>query len=197
MSKDAISLTQEDLREYLKEIFNLYNQKNVTELSYYPALKNFLEKIIQNKNYKIIVNPSEEWGMPDFVVQEGEIIIGYIEAKTPDKDLDKIVAGDQVSRYLEAFPNVIVTNFIEFIFLQGEDIDPIEIKLCSEKDLLTSNIPRIKDEKISKCQDILTQFLKIFINGCSLVNGRILNSCLALNATYASAKELVKKASFD
>jgi len=63
MSKDTISLTQEDLREYLQEIFNLYNQKNVTELSYYPALKEFLEKIIQNKSYKVIVNPSEEWGM--------------------------------------------------------------------------------------------------------------------------------------
>ncbi len=159
MSKDIISLRQEDLREYLKEIFNLYNQKNVTELSYYPALKEFLEKIIPNKNYKVIVNPSEEWGMPDFVVQEGEIIIGYIEAKTPDKDLVKVIAGDQVKRYLEAFPNVIVTNFIEFIFLQGEDIDPIEIKLCYEKDLLTPKIPRFKDDKISKFQDILTQFI--------------------------------------
>lgn len=159
MSKDGISLTQEDVRVYLKEIFNLYNKKNVTELSYYPALKDFLEKIIQNKNYTVMVNPSEEWGMPDFIVQEGEIIIGYIEAKTPDKDLDKIIAGDQVRRYLEAFPNVIVTNFIEFVFLQGEDIDPIEIRLCYEKDLATSTIPRLKDDKISKWQDILTQFV--------------------------------------
>jgi hypothetical protein len=41
--------------------------------------------------------------------------VGYIEAKAPTtKDLDAIESTEQLKRYLHTFPNIILTNFLEF-----------------------------------------------------------------------------------
>jgi type I restriction-modification system DNA methylase subunit len=141
------------------EISDLFNQGNATELSYYPSLQNFLLAVSTNPNSKVIVNPSEEWGMPDFLVLDRESIIGYIEAKTPETDLDKVIESEQIQRYLDAFPNVILTNFIEFILLQDDKIEPIRIKLTSTFSLKKNQPITVNDDNLEELNNLFTRFL--------------------------------------
>ncbi len=54
--------------------------------------------------------------------------MGYIEAKTPGTNLDQVETSEQLDRYLNTFPNVILTNFYEFrLYREGQLIDHITI----------------------------------------------------------------------
>ncbi len=63
-----------------------------------------------------------EGGNPDFRLWDGEQhIVGYIEAKEPTKELDKIEESEQLRKYRQVFPNLILKNFIEFrLYRNGE-----------------------------------------------------------------------------
>ena len=58
-------------------------------------------------------------GNPDFRLWDGKAhIIGYIEAKKPTEErLDHIEKSEQLERYRSTFPNLILTNFLEFPFV--------------------------------------------------------------------------------
>ncbi|MFH1703247.1 MAG: type ISP restriction/modification enzyme, partial [Nitrospirota bacterium] len=67
-----------------------------------------------------------EAGNPDFRIWDGkQHITGYIEAKDPTIDnLDRIEDTKQLKRYLHTFPNLILTNFLEFrLYRNGLLID--------------------------------------------------------------------------
>ena len=54
-------------------------------------------------------------------------ITGYIEAKAPTEErLDVVETSEQLQRYRETFPNLILTNFFEFrLCRQGERVDQV------------------------------------------------------------------------
>ncbi|MDO8095103.1 MAG: N-6 DNA methylase, partial [Candidatus Brocadiales bacterium] len=56
-------------------------------------------------------------------------IIGYIEAKAPiTEHLDQVETTEQLKRYLKTFPNLILTNFLEFrLYRNGEQIERVSI----------------------------------------------------------------------
>src|SRR5450830_1564053 len=105
---------------YINEIFSKFSKGDSLEQSYYGTLETFLKNYGQsiNKKTSVTTNPKQtEAGNPDFRVWDGTVkITGYIEAKNPFlvKNLDDIENTEQIKRYLEAFPNFILTNFIEF-----------------------------------------------------------------------------------
>ena len=71
-----------------------------------------------------------EAGNPDFRVWDGEQhIIGYIEAKAPHEgDLRMIAETEQLVRYRNTFPNLILTNFTEFrLYRNSELVDSVRI----------------------------------------------------------------------
>jgi predicted helicase len=122
------------LKSYLKKIFDISNQGDATEASYYPALKQLLEEYAESigkKNIFITTIPKQtEAGNPDFRVWDGkQHIVGYIEAKAPTFNyLDQIETTDQLKRYINIFPNLILTNFYEFrLYRKGILIDKVII----------------------------------------------------------------------
>ena len=108
------------LKTYLKKIADTANHDDAREESYYPVLKELLDEYcrsIGKKNIRVTVLPKKtEAGNPDFRVWDGkQHITGYIEAKDPAKDnLDRIEDSEQLKRYRHTFPNLILTNFLEF-----------------------------------------------------------------------------------
>jgi hypothetical protein len=108
------------LKAYLKQIAETSNRGDAREESYYPILKDLLNEYcssIGKKNVHITPQPKKtEAGNPDFRVWDGkQHITGYIEAKDPTVDnLDRIEDTEQLKRYLHTFPNLILTNFLEF-----------------------------------------------------------------------------------
>ena len=90
------------------------------EESYYGAFEGLLKEWATSsgkKNIHITTLPKQtEAGNPDFRVWDGkQHIVGYIEAKAPiTEDLRAIEDSEQLRRYRNTFPNLILTNFFEF-----------------------------------------------------------------------------------
>ncbi len=118
---------KEILSDYLSKIQALINSGKATEESYYHILKEMIDAwALKNnrKNCEVLILPkATEGGNPDFRVWDGKArITGYIEAKKPETfHLDPIAVTPQLKRYLETFPNLILTNFFEFrLYQHGE-----------------------------------------------------------------------------
>ena len=121
------------LEKYIAEIFATYSKGDAREESFYHALKNLLEEYaagINKKSVQVTTLPKKtEAGNPDFRVWDGkQRIVGYLEAKLPDADLNRIEDSEQLKRYLDTFPNLILTNFFEFrLYRDGQLIDKVQI----------------------------------------------------------------------
>jgi len=122
------------LKSYLKRIFDISNRGDAREESYYSALEELLNQYAESigkKSIQITTLPKKtEAGNPDFRVWDGkQHIVGYIEAKAPTTEyLDQIETTDQLKRYINIFPNLILTNFYEFrLYRKGVQIDKVII----------------------------------------------------------------------
>ncbi len=118
------------LKPYLKKISNLAKTEAAREESYYSTLESLLNEYLESvhrKNIHIMTLPKKtEAGNPDFRVWDGkQHIVGYIEAKAPStENLDRIENSEQLKRYRRTFPNLVLTNFLEFrLYRNGDLID--------------------------------------------------------------------------
>lgn len=121
------------LKQYLKEIHDITLRGDATEESYYSVLERLFLNFanLSHQNLQITTLPKKtEAGNPDFRVWDGkQHIIGYIEAKAPEVEhLSRIEQSGQLKRYLQTFPNLILTNFFEFrLYRDGILIDKVQI----------------------------------------------------------------------
>ncbi len=121
------------IKAYLKNIASTTAQGDAREESYYPKLSEFLEdfaKSIYKNNISITTLPKKtEAGNPDFRVWDrSQHIVGYIEAKKQEKNLDVIENTNQLKRYRSTFPNLILTDFYEFrLYRNGIFLDKVSI----------------------------------------------------------------------
>ncbi|MBF0345547.1 MAG: N-6 DNA methylase [Nitrospirae bacterium] len=122
------------LSRYLNEITEIANYGDAREETYYPALTDLLNEYItaiSRKDAVVVPFPKKtEGGNPDFRIWDGkQRIVGYIEAKEPKyEDLTNIEVSEQLKRYMYTFPNLMLTNFLEFrLYRNGELIDKVTI----------------------------------------------------------------------
>lgn len=116
------------LDAYLKSIAATTMQGDAREESYYPALKTLFSDfpLDKDRKTKVTVLPkATEAGNPDFRIWDGEhFIVGYIEAKAPGTNLDQVETSEQLERYRQTFPNLILTDFYEFrLYRDGREVD--------------------------------------------------------------------------
>ena len=117
---------------YLKDLTAVAQQGDAREESFYPALADMLKEMAQvterpHVHVTTLPRPTEG-GNPDFRLWNGtDRIIGYIEAKKPTEErLDIIENSEQLKRYRETFPNLILTNFLEFhLYRNGERVETV------------------------------------------------------------------------
>lgn len=103
-----------------------------TEHTYRPALQSLLEELgaelRQDGAVRALNDPKRtDAGAPDFVVilerestlyeTPPSLILGHAETKDLGTDLDRLRGreGEQQERYLKAFPNLLYTNYLDFI----------------------------------------------------------------------------------
>ncbi len=112
------------LKEYLESIKDLTPEKN--ELTHRPSLYNLLNRLKNhfNKEFKIEHEPKRDQGsQPDFRVSFQGLNIGYIENKKVGTDLRQILESeknDQILKYLELNPNLMLTDYLNFMWV-GKD----------------------------------------------------------------------------
>jgi len=101
------------LRTYLRKIEKASQVGNATEHTYRAALQELIETLFAgvtatNEPKRI------KCGAPDFIITQGHIPLGYIEAKDIGMKLDEVEHTEQLKRYLESLPNLILTDYLEF-----------------------------------------------------------------------------------
>ncbi len=103
---------------YLQSIEKTLADGHATEGSHYPALKSLLESLSPGLSATSLPDRIA-CGAPDFRLTRGPLTIGYVEAKPVGTNLAEIELGKgedgkRFKRYLEALPNLVLTDFLEF-----------------------------------------------------------------------------------
>ncbi|MBM3189463.1 MAG: hypothetical protein FJZ90_12155 [Chloroflexi bacterium] len=116
--------------KYLKDLCAVAQQGDAREESYYPALADMLQAVAEasgRKHVRVTTLPKPtDAGNPDFRLWNGrDRIVGYVEAKKPTEErLDLVEESEQLRRYRATFPNLILTNFLEFrLYRNGERVE--------------------------------------------------------------------------
>ena len=105
---------------YFKNLAAVARQGDAREESFYPALATMLKEVADNSGRQHVhvttLPKPTEGGNPDFRLWNGtDRIIGYVEAKRPTEErLDDVENSKQLQRYRSTFPNLLLTNFLEF-----------------------------------------------------------------------------------
>ncbi|EQD96218.1 DNA methyltransferase, partial [Helicobacter pylori PZ5056] len=128
------------LKEYLESIKDLTPESN--EHTHRRPLENLLDSLKDhfNKEFKIEHEPKRERGsQPDFRVSFQGLNIGYIENKKVGTDLNQLLKNDQVLKYLELNPNLMLTDYLNFVWVgKDEENKPLikrEISIASLEEL--------------------------------------------------------------
>ncbi|MFP6161314.1 type ISP restriction/modification enzyme [Helicobacter pylori] len=151
------------LKEYLEGIKDLTPEKN--ELTHRPSLYNLLDKLKNhfNKEFKIEHEPKKDkqGGQPDFRVSYQGLNIGYIENKKVGTNLGGLLKREQILKYLELNPNLMLTDYLNFVWVgKDENNEPLikrEISIASPDELSKSLKPNPQTER-----DLIELFKSFF-----------------------------------
>ncbi|WP_367703286.1 type ISP restriction/modification enzyme [Helicobacter pylori] len=117
------------LKEYLESIKDLTPEKN--ELTHRRPLENLLDSLKNhfNKEFKIEHEPKRDQGsQPDFRISYQGLNIGYIENKRVGTNLNQLLKSDQVLKYLELNPNLMLTDYLNFVWVGKDENNEPSIK---------------------------------------------------------------------
>ncbi len=150
------------LKEYLESIKDLTTEDN--ELTHRPSLHNLLNRLKDhfNKEFKIEHEPKREQGsQPDFRVSFQGLNIGYIENKRVGENLNQLLKNDQILKYLELNPNLMLTDYLNFMWVgKDENNAPLikkEISIASPDELSKPLKPKPQTER-----DLIELFKSFF-----------------------------------
>ncbi|MGN8511708.1 type ISP restriction/modification enzyme [Helicobacter pylori] len=151
------------LKEYLESIKNITPESN--ELTHRPSLYTLLKGLKENFNteFKIEHEPKKDkqGGQPDFRISYQGLNIGYIENKRVGTDLSQLLKSDQVLKYLELNPNLMLTDYLNFVWVgKDEENKPLikrEISIASLDELSKPLKPKPQTER-----DLIELFKSFF-----------------------------------
>jgi hypothetical protein len=125
-------------KHYFQRLAEVATSGDAREESFYSSLETLLEEVAEatgRKHIHVTTLPKKtEAGNPDSRLWNGkDRIVGYIEAKKPtEENLNQIEDSDQLRRYRSTFPNLILTNFLEFrLYRNGERVDSVLAARCA------------------------------------------------------------------
>jgi len=130
-----------------------------TEVDYRTPLENLLNAIKpEDIKYKVTHEPhrEKEFGAPDFQITSKGLTIGYIETKKLDEDISEIRKTDQIKRYLKVSPNMIITNYRDFLLIKdGKDVEKISL---FDFEVLSKKRAKLNPENVEKLERIFEIF---------------------------------------
>lgn len=152
------------LKEYLESIKDITPESN--ELTHRPSLYNLLDGLKKNfnKEFKIEHEPNrdKQGGQPDFRVSYQGLNIGYIENKKVGTDLSQLLKSDQILKYLELNPNLMLTDYLNFMWVgKDEENKPLIKRKISIASLDELSKP-LKPKPQTECD--LIEFFRGFFN---------------------------------
>ncbi len=104
--------------KYLRDIEDALRQGDATEHTHRPFLKTLVESL--GEKITATNEPKQRHGnAPDYIVLKDRVPIGYIEAKDVGKSLAAVEKSEQLKRYLKSQNNLILTNYLDFIWYEN------------------------------------------------------------------------------
>src|SRR5215204_5411864 len=91
-------------------------------------------------------------GAPDFKIIKGGLILGYVENKAIGENLDKVLKSDQIKRYRSLSQNIILTDYLHFIWINKDGIQ--RETLCHETDLESPKL-RLREDRVEAVSKLL------------------------------------------
>ena len=109
------------LRTYRRDVEQTHATGQATEHSYRPAFQTLVQAL-GGTGVTALNEPAQvACGAPDFIVERDGIPIGHIECKDIDTNLDNIENNEQLRRYREGLPNLLLTDYLEIRwYVSGE-----------------------------------------------------------------------------
>lgn len=155
------TIMSNSLPKYLEEITGIYQQGNATEHSYRPALKKLIESL--NNNLQALNEPKRiACGAPDFVINQGMVEIGHLEAKDIGTSLKKVENTPQIKRYLQALGNLIITDHLEFRwYVSGELRLSASVASLNQKKQIKPDSQGVLQVEQMFCQFFLSKVIQI------------------------------------
>lgn len=158
------------VKEYLEAIWEITPQDK--EHTYRTYLQNLLESLkvnLRNKDLQSIHikhepnNDKEGRGAPDFLIQNQGLMIGYIENKRVNADLDSVVQSPQIEKYLRLSDNLMLTDYLRFCLVRKNDKGKAQImqecRICDLSQLKTT----LKNKALLESKEKeLTELFKLF-----------------------------------
>jgi hypothetical protein len=140
--------------------------QDATEHTLRTALENLLNAIAQEVKppfpIKVIHESKKDTagrGAPDFKFKVNEAILGYLENKKVEENLDTILKSAQLTKYKQLSGNLIVTNYLEWIWLRDGNIQKRET-LCYQSDV-GNRKAKLDPEKVEKVYQLIAGFYSI------------------------------------
>lgn len=117
------------INSFLEQVIKTHKTGVATEHSYRPAFVDLFHAIDNDLN--ALNEPKRiKCGAPDFIIQRGTFAVGHLEAKDIGVNIRKLKGRDkeQQQRYLEALPNLIYSNGLDWDFYRdGELVESVAI----------------------------------------------------------------------
>ncbi|GAA8448693.1 DNA methyltransferase [Helicobacter pylori] len=118
------------LKEYLEGIKDITPESN--ELTHRAFLQILLTSLKENFNteFKIEHEPNrdKQGGQPDFRISYQGLNIGYIENKRVGTNFRQLLKSDQILKYLELNPNLMLTDYLNFVWVGKDEENKPSIK---------------------------------------------------------------------
>lgn len=147
------------LREYLRALNDTRASGVATEHTYRPALKELIESL--GRGTVVALNePSQvACGAPDFIIQDRDCIpLGHFECKDIGVDMDSASESEQILRYRNGLPNLILTDYLEFRwYVEGEVRKSARLGRLSERGEIT-----LDGEGGRQVDDIIASFFEVY-----------------------------------
>ena len=150
-------------KRYSKALAEVAQPGDAREESFYAPLADLMGQVAQathRPDVQVTTQPRPtEAGNPDFRVWNGaDRITGYIEAKSPTEgNLTGIESSEQLRRYRDTFPNLILTNFLEFrLYRNGQHVETVH---AASPTILNDMGHPPPIERPDELWDLLDQFL--------------------------------------
>ncbi|MDR2152730.1 MAG: N-6 DNA methylase, partial [Helicobacteraceae bacterium] len=142
------------ITEYIDKLSKARAKGNATEHTYRP----YLQTLIESFGAEATNEPSRiECGAPDFIVEKGALVIGYVEAKDIGENLDSPAYKSQFDRYKAALENLVITDYMTFRFFRvGELYGECSIARLTEG--ATAPIAPIK-ENFERLKELFNNFI--------------------------------------
>ena len=184
----------EIINNYLNSIKNMSEKDK--EHTHRSALENLLNEIKDatgNGRIKIIHEPNndkEGRGAPDFRFEINSLIVGYIENKRVNANLDEVIKSEQIKKYLELSDNIIITDYLRFIRIDKNGNITSEVRLCELSELKNYNkaFMQSKQLNLKEKANKLFEIFKLFLSH----NPKQINSAKEFANALAERTKLLK-----